>query len=86
MRERQREERTKRWGEDVAAAAAVTVSRLLLAWRAGGSTGRGRKRDRDVEEGLFLCLWGSGSEGAISQQVDFITGHRSAHPWIISSE
>lgn len=49
-------ERTRRWGKDVAAAA-VTVSRLLLAWRTGGSTERSRKGTETYRRVCFsVCV------------------------------
>lgn len=84
----------KEEGGDVAAAAATVspVSRLLLAWQAGGNTERERSREGDRERGwsvlyfiLAALLWHREPQTRC-EEVDLGTGHRSAHPWITSSE
>lgn len=92
------EGRRERGGGDVAGAAAVAaatvspVSRLLLAWRAGGNTERDTSREGDTERGwselcfiLTALLWHREPQTRC-EEVDLGTGHRSAHPWITSSE
>lgn len=89
VRETEGGENEGRGGGGVAAAAATVslVSRLLLAKRSGGSAEWERSREgRQGRERSVVHpqkLW---ERRTRCESVDLGAGHRTPHPWIISSE